>query len=58
MLEAWTSKERDPNYKLGLYTLDKRYKETKNWVFYQSFYLKGASFWNELDLCFIKKIKI
>lgn len=48
-------KDIDPNYQLGLYAMDQRYKQTGSWEFYKLFYLKGASFWNELDLLLHKK---
>lgn len=40
----------DINYQKGLYQLDKLYQQTKNRVYYNLFYAKGAAFWNDLDI--------
>lgn len=55
-LNLWEKyKNTDSNYQLGLYTINQRYKQTESWEFYKLFYLKGASYWNELDALLHKK---
>lgn len=49
------AQQTDTNYKLGLYKLDQMQKQTGQWAYYKLFYIKGASFWNELDLLLHQK---
>lgn len=56
-LELWQRSNKNALNKLGLYEIDKKFWETKSFNYYALFYIKGAAFWNELDIALNKKYR-
>lgn len=57
-LDRWYRKDmRNPVNKMGMYEIDTKFWQTGNKNYYSLFYVKGAAFWNELDMALHKKYR-